>query len=75
MPIEATIQENGTVEVGENDPVTNRLNRSLSISDGHVVWSTQGGQSTGQFALHEGDGRRVLVGEMITPLTQVSDLA
>jgi len=65
MPIEAVIGEDGSVEFGENDPVTNQFRRSLSIRDGHVVWSS--GQSTGRFALHEGNGRRVLVGEATTP--------
>src|SRR5262245_46273217 len=36
VPVEAAIREDGTVEFAENDPVTNRFRRSLSIRDGRL---------------------------------------
>lgn len=65
LPVEALIRENGAVEFGENDPVTDRLRRTFSIRDGRVGWYS--GRDTAEFMLHEAGGRRLLVGELRLP--------
>jgi CheY-like chemotaxis protein len=53
------------VEVGENDPVTNRFRGTLSVREGRVQYA---GRGTAEFTYHEGGGRHVLVGHL-TPGT------
>ncbi len=61
MPVEAAIREDGTVEVGENDPVTNRIRGSLTIRDGRVWYA---GRDSGELVLHQEGATRLLVGRL-----------
>jgi hypothetical protein len=65
IPIEALIRDDGSVEFGENDPVTNRFRGTLSVREGRVQYA---GRDTAEFTYHEGGGRHVLVGHL-TPGT------
>jgi hypothetical protein len=62
IPIEAVIGDDGSVEFGENDPVTNRFRRMLSVREGRVSYVATG--DTAEFTYHEGGGRRVLAGHL-----------
>jgi hypothetical protein len=61
IPIEAVIGENGSVEFGENDPVTNRFRGTVSVRDGRVWYAAR---DTAEFTYHEGGGRHVLAGHL-----------
>lgn len=61
VPLEATIGEDGAVEVRENDPVTNRFRGSLSIRDGRVSYA---GRDTGELVLHQEGATRLLIGRL-----------
>ena len=62
IPIEAIIREDGSVDVGEYDPVTNRFRRTLSVREGRVWVSAR---DTIELTYHEGGGRYVLAGHLI----------
>jgi len=59
--VEAAIREDGTVEVGENDPVTSRFRGSLSIWDGRVWYA---GRDSGELVFHQEGSTRLLVGRL-----------
>lgn len=61
VPVEATIEQDGRVEVRENDPITNRFRGSFSIRDGRVWYA---GRDTGDFVLHQDGPTRLLVGRL-----------
>lgn len=61
VPVEATIKEDGAIDLSENDPVTGRFRGSLSIRDGHLWYS---GRDTGEFILHQVSATRLLVGRL-----------
>jgi hypothetical protein len=61
IPIEAVIRDDGTVEFGENDPVTNRFRGTLRLQGVQVSYV---GRDTAEFTHHEGDGRHVLTGHL-----------
>ncbi len=65
IPIEALIRDDGSVEFGEHDPVTNRFRGTLSVREGRVWYAAR---DTAEFTYHEGGGRHVLVGHL-TPGT------
>ena len=58
VPLEAVVSQDGSADIGENDPVTNRFRAVLSVRDGRVWFAAR---ETGTLTLHEGDGKRVLV--------------
>ena len=60
VPLEATIRADGSVEFGENDPVTNRFRGTLRVQDGRLAYSR--GNDSGILILHESGGKRVLSG-------------
>lgn len=62
VPIEATILADGTVQLAENEPVTNRFGRTVQVKDGGLDYS--GGRERGTLTLHETAGRRMLVGRV-----------
>jgi hypothetical protein len=62
VPFELKILENGTCEVAENDPVTNRYRRTVRVKDGGVEYS--GDRERGTLTLHEAGGRRALAGRI-----------
>lgn len=57
VPVAAVIGNDGSVEIAENDPVTNRFRASVSIRDGRVWYS---GRETGEYVLHQDGARQVL---------------
>jgi hypothetical protein len=71
IPIEAVIHEDGSVDVGENDPVTNRYRVTLSVRNGRV-WSYT--RNAIELTYHQGGGRSVLAGQ-ITAVTGGSGAA
>ena len=60
-----TVSPDGTVQIGENDPVTNRFGGTLRIQDGRMQYSQR--RDSGGLALHEGGGKRMLVGRVSGP--------
>jgi hypothetical protein len=62
IPLELTVRENGTVQGGEYDPVVNRFSGTARVSEGRLDVSL--GRDRGTLTLHEGDGKRVLAGDM-----------
>jgi hypothetical protein len=66
VPMAATVRDDGSVELAENDPPTLRFRAKLSIREGRVAYT---GQQTGEFALHQDGIRRVLVGAVTLPAT------
>jgi hypothetical protein len=62
VPFELKILEDGTCEVAENDPVTNRYRRAVRVKDGGVEYS--GDRERGTLTLHESGGRRMLSGRI-----------
>jgi hypothetical protein len=65
IPIEADIQPDGTVRIAENLPVTNRFSRTVQVKDGGLEYS--GNRERGTLTLHEGAGKRMLVGRVSPP--------
>jgi hypothetical protein len=65
IPLEVVIREDGSVQGGEFDPVVNRFSGMVRLADGQVDLSL--GRDRGTLALHEGDGKRVLAGDMAGP--------
>jgi hypothetical protein len=61
VPITAVIGDGGSIDVAENDPVTNRFRGSLSLREGRIVYA---GRETGEFVLHQDASRRMLVGHI-----------
>jgi hypothetical protein len=61
VPIEAIIRDDGSVEFGENDPVTNRFRGTLRVQGGRVFYVAR---DTADFTYHEGGGRHVLTGHL-----------
>ncbi len=61
VPVDATIGEDGGVEIRENDPVTNRFRGSVSIRDGRVWYA---GRESGELVLHQEGATRMLVGRL-----------
>jgi hypothetical protein len=61
IPIEAVIRDDGSVEFGENDPVTNRFRRTLSVREGRVGYVAR---ESIELTYHEGGGRSVLAGHL-----------
>ena len=62
VPFELKILENGTCEVAENDPVTNRYRRAVRVKDRGLEYS--GDRERGTLMLHEAGGRRALAGRI-----------
>jgi hypothetical protein len=62
VPVEFTIQGDGSFEAGENDPITNRYGGTLHIRDGKLAYAQR--NDTGTLALHEGGGKRFLAGHV-----------
>jgi hypothetical protein len=62
VPIELTVLTDGTGEVAENEPVTNRFRRALRVKDGGLEYS--GDRERGTLMLHETEGRRLLAGRI-----------
>jgi hypothetical protein len=62
VPLAATILLDGTVNLLENEPVTYRFSRTVQLKDGGLEYS--GGREQGALSLHEGGGRRMLVGRV-----------
>jgi hypothetical protein len=62
VPFELTIVADGTCQVAENEPVTNRFRRAIRVKDGGLEYS--GDRERGILALHETGGRRMLVGRV-----------
>ncbi|MGH7359864.1 MAG: hypothetical protein ACREJR_13715 [Candidatus Rokuibacteriota bacterium] len=62
VPFELTIVADGTCQVAENDPVTNRFRRVVRVKDGGLEYS--GDRERGILTLHETEGRRMLVGRV-----------
>lgn len=60
IPLELTIREDGSFDAAEDEPVINRFRGTLSVRDGQILYSQR--NDTGTLTLHEGGGRRVLVG-------------
>ena len=65
MPVEAIVSEDGSTDVGLNDPVTNRFRATLSIRDARV-WYSGGGESGG-LMYHADDKTRALRGTLLRP--------
>ena len=65
VPIEVVIRPDGSFEVGENDPVTNRFRATVRIRDGKLAYTH--GSDSGDLTLYEGDGKRVLSGHVSGP--------
>jgi hypothetical protein len=64
VPATSTIREDGTVETIV-PALTNpgpRFVARVTVQDGKYRWKSETTGRTGVFTLHEGDGRRVLVG-------------
>jgi hypothetical protein len=62
VPIEVTILADGTFQVAESEPVTNRFTRTLRVKDGGLDYS--GGRDRGTLTYHEIAGRRMLLGQV-----------
>ena len=78
IPLTASATERGDLDCQEGDPVNNRYRGAFAISDGAV--STTLGRENGTLHLHEGGGKRVLVGDIMVrtvayPVRLESDLA
>lgn len=65
IPLQVVVQSNGSFEVAENDPVTIRSRGTFSIREGRIACSW--GRDTGNFTLHEAEGRRILAGRVSGP--------
>ena len=66
VPVEFTLEPDGTLRVALNDPVTERFRAAMSVRDGGLAYAGTNGVS-GPFALHEQDGRRILAGYVTNP--------
>jgi hypothetical protein len=64
IPMAATVRDDGSIELAENDPPTLRFRAKLSIHDGRVAYT---GRETGEFVLHQDGARRGLVGQITLP--------
>ncbi|HSE94266.1 MAG TPA: hypothetical protein VLD61_00150 [Methylomirabilota bacterium] len=62
IPIELVIRADGSVQAGEYDPVVNRFSGTARVADGRLDLSL--GRDRGTLTLHEGDGKRVLAGDL-----------
>jgi hypothetical protein len=62
VPIEVMILTDGTFQVAENEPVTNRFSRTVQVKDGGLDYS--GGRDRGTLTLHESAAKRMLVGRV-----------
>jgi len=62
FPLEVTVSPDGSLQVGENDPVTNRFTAKVRIESGRLQYS--GGRESGTLALHEGAGKRMMAGRV-----------
>jgi hypothetical protein len=65
IPIEIEIRESGAVQGAEYDPVLHRFSGTARLADGRVDLSL--GRDRGTLTLHEGDGKRVLAGDLGGP--------
>ncbi|HSE95605.1 MAG TPA: DUF4189 domain-containing protein [Methylomirabilota bacterium] len=61
IPVEAVIHGDGSVEFGENDPVTNRFRGTIGIREGGLWYA---GRDAAGLTYHEGAGRQLLVGHL-----------
>jgi hypothetical protein len=64
VPMAATVRDDGSIELAENDPPTLRFRAKLSMRDGRAAYT---GRETGEFVLHQDGARRVLVGQVTQP--------
>lgn len=65
VPIEVTILADGTFQIAENEPVTNRFRRTVQVKDGGLDLS--GDRDRGTLTLHEIGSRRMLAGRVSQP--------
>ncbi len=61
VPVEFTLEPDGTLRVALSEPVTERFRATMSVRDGGLAYVGTNGVN-GPFALHEQDGRRILAG-------------
>ena len=57
VPVEITLDPDGTVRVGMNEPVTYRFRSSVSVRDGRLLYS--GDPETGTLTFYEVAGQRI----------------
>jgi hypothetical protein len=62
IPMEMTIREDGSFEAAIDDPVTSRFRGTVAVRDGQLIYSSR--NDTGVFTLYEGEGKRILQGNV-----------